>query len=42
MSSVIDLDSIVFDLYLFVFIDLSYELRDWIPHNKNNNLINSA
>ena len=35
-----DSDFIIFDLYLSIFTNLGYKLRDWIPSDKNGDLIN--
>ena len=40
MSSVIDSDFIISNLYLSIFTDPNYKLRDWTPNNKNSDLIN--
>ena len=35
MSFIMDLDFIISDLHSFIFINLGYELRDWILNNRN-------
>ena len=35
-----DSDFIISNLYLSVFTDPGHKLRDWIPNNKNGDLIN--